>query len=242
MKASSKFVRTLVSGMLLIAAASVAGAASFISETSSFFTPSYRGGSNSTYFGWRADTIGISGTTINGTPSINPAALSGTSFLTQAGSNDIVSSTNNIYSSVNGVNNAQLSLHIPTSGTVGSAGFTTIIVQTAGFGGFGFALDTFGFGAIAGVTPTFEYGINAAGAGQGWVKWEIPGNEAVYDVAITGYNAGAGVLSVTDLVVDTWYSPTSFATDSVAAVPEPSIALLGVAGLGVFALRRRRNA
>lgn len=223
----------------LICTVSTAGAASVISQSPGLFTPSFRSDANTTYYGWGTGTLGVGGNTVNGTPSINPAALSGNSFLVQATTTDIVASSNNIYSSVAGVNNAQVSLNIATLGTVGSAGFTTIIVQGFGAAGFGFALDTFTFGAINGISPTYEYGINAAGAGQFWAKWEIPGNQASYNVAVNGYSAGAGVLSVTNMIVDTTYSTASYAVDSASAVPEPSMAILGLSGLGLLAHRRR---
>lgn len=252
MMTSARFSRPFFQ-LPLIAAALAAGtahlsAAFVIGESTGMFTPSFRSGSNTTYFGWSlgswdgnpADAPGEADV-INGTPSINPDGLAGTSFLTQSGATDIVSSSNNIYSSVGAVNSAGLSLNIPTSGTVGVAGFTTIIIQGLGFSGFGMALDAFAFGDINGVSPTYLYASNAVAGSQGqwWAKWEIPGNQASYTVNIVGHDAGVGVLSVTDMIVDTQYSTTGYAAD-FAVVPEASTSLLGLAAIGLGVLRRRR--
>lgn len=225
---------------LMLCSSSVASAAFVLSEATGFFVPSFRGDTNTTYFGWSSGTIGVGTNLVNGVPSINPDNLAGSSFLVQEGSNDIVSGSNNIYSGITNVNNARVTLTIPTSGSVGSSGYTTIIIQGFGFGGFGFPLDAFYFGDIAGVAPTYVYGETAASGnpGQWFAKWEIPGNAASYSVAITGYDAGAGVLSVTDMIVDTQYSTTGFAADT-AVVPEPSVLLTLLPG-GLLVLRRRR--
>lgn len=236
------FIRAAVLPAVLFCSTALTEAAFVLSEANGFFVPSFRDGENTTYFGWSAGTIGIGGTTVNGTPSINPDQLAGNSFLVQAGSNDIISGSNNVYNSVGGVNTAQLTLNIPTSGVVGVAGYTTIIIQGFGFGGFGFPLDAFGFGNIDGISPAYEYGATAAAGepGQWWAKWEIPGNAASYSVDITGYDAGAGVLSVTNMIIDTQYSATGFAPDS-AVVPEPSVLMSLCAG-GLLVLRRQRVA
>ena len=237
------FVRSFSAAALSLAASVASVSAAFVIDSATdFFEPSFRGGTTSTYFGWSTETIGVGGNTVNGTPSINPAALTGSSFLAQAGTNDVISGTNNVYSSVAGINSAQITLTIPTAGVVGVDGFTTIIIQGTGFGGFGFPLDAFTFGTIDGISATYLYAANSAAGnpGQWWAKWEVPGNEENYSVDVLGYDAGAGVLSVTGMVVDTYYSETAFAPD-VAVVPEPSSALLGISALGSLVFMRRRN-
>ena len=155
----------LLPALAAILAGSQASAAFVIAETNGLFDPSFRGAANTTYFGWANGTWdGNADSTppdpvipdvISGTPSINPGSLAGSSFLTQSGTNDVVSGSNNIYSSVAGITAAGLQLIIPTSGVVGSAGFTTIIIQGVGLNGAGFGgtsgLDGFGFGAIKGL-------------------------------------------------------------------------------------------
>ena len=241
----------LLPALAAVLSATSADAAFVIAETSSLFTPSFRGGANSTYFGWEygswdgnADAVPPEEPIpdiINGTPSINPGSGG---QITQAATADIVSGSNNIYSSVGQVGTLGLQLTIPTSGTVGATGFTTIIIQGYGLNGGMFgadALDGFGFGAIEGIMPEYLIAANASSQGQWWAKWELPGNAASYTVDILGAQVGDSplVVSVTDLTVDTWFSESGFAPD-IAAVPEPSALLLSFAGVGLV-LRRRRN-
>lgn len=242
----------LLPALAAVLAGSSANAAFVIADASNLFTPSFRGEANSSYFGWaygtwdgNEDAIAPDppiADTLNGTPSINPGSGG---LLTQAVAADIISGSNNVYSSVGQVNSLGLQLAIPTSGVVGSTGYTTIIIQGFGLNGAMFeasALDGFGFGAINGIMPEYLIAGNAANKGQWWAKWVLPGNEASYTVDIVGAQVGASplVVSVTDMSVDTWFSEDSFAPD-LAIVPEPSALLLSFAGMGL-ALRRRRNA
>ena len=211
--------------------------------------PSFRGAANTTYFGWSNGTWDgnppvnpgdpdFTPDVINGTPSINPGSLAAP-LLAQNNAADIVSSSNNVYT---GPANVNLTLTIPTVGTV-SSGFTTIIVQGNGLGGFGGATDLFTFGTIEGVEPTYVYGANGDNQeAQFWAKWELPGNAASYNVQVSGSTFGAGVLSISDMTVDSLWSPNGYAPDVVAAVPEPtSFALVGAALTSATALVRRRR-
>jgi hypothetical protein len=241
---------SLLPALAALMAGSNASAAFIIAESTSLFTPSFRGGSDTTYFGWsngtwdgNADAVLPDppiADVINGTPSINPGSGG---LLTQAVIADIVSGSNNLYSSVGQINGLGLQLTIPSSGTIGLGGYTTIIIQGFGLNGAMFgatALDGFGFGAINGIMPEYLIAGNASSKGQWWAKWELPGNAASYTVDITGSQVGAEplVVSLTDMTVDTSFSESGFAPD-IAAVPEPSALLLSFAGLGL-ALRRRR--
>jgi hypothetical protein len=242
----------LLPALAAVLAGNSANAAFVIAETTGLFTPSFRGEANSTYFGWangtwdgNADAVAPDPPIpdiINGTPSINPASGG---QLTQAVAADIISGSNNVYSSVSQIDSLGLQLTIPTSGVVGSAGYTTIIIQGFGLNGAMFgasALDGFGFGTIDGIMPEYLIAGNAASKGQWWAKWVLPGNAASYTVDLFGAQVGDSplVVSVTDMTVDTWFSEDSFSPD-FAVVPEPSALLLSFAGVG-FALRRRRNA
>lgn len=235
---------------------SFASGAFVINEATSLFTPSFRGEENTTYFGWSSvpnglggftGSLGVGGNLPNGTPSINPDSLAGNSFFVQNGTGDVFASSNNVYSGVSGINNAQLVLNIPTEGTIGSDGYTTIIIQGYGQGFY----DTITFGAINGIDPEYLYGQTAApfahsngtltgSTGLFWAKWEIPGNQSSYQVDIYGYSNGIGVVSVSDLIVDTLYSTTGFAADT-SVVPEPS-SLLSLCAGGLLLFRRSRRA
>ncbi|WP_367874542.1 PEP-CTERM sorting domain-containing protein [Luteolibacter sp. Populi] len=233
---------------------SSASAAYVINDGTGLFAPSFRGTGNTTHFGWESGTwdgnpppaVGEpdpSPDIINGIPSINPGGLPATSYLTQGSSVDIVSGSNNIYSDVGTISAAGLQLVIPTSGTIGLNGFTTIIIQGSGLSGtmFGFdgALDGFGFGTINGVEAEYVIARNAAGSGQWWAKWSLAGNAASYTVDVFGQEGspGGSVLSVTNMQIDTLFSQTGFALDS--AVPEPSSLLLSLLGVGMLIRRRR---
>ena len=175
---------------------------------------------------------------INGTPSINPGSLAGP-LLAQNTAADVVSSSNNVYT---GPANVNLTLTVPTAGTPGT-GFTTIIVQGNGLAGFGGITDLFTFGTIEGVAATYVHGANADNQeAQFWAKWELPGNAASYSVNVGGSTFGAGVLSISDMTVDALWSPSGYAPDAVAAVPEPtSFALVGAALTAATVLVRRRR-
>lgn len=237
--------------LFLTAIAVCVGAASaranVIATATGPFTPSFRGAANTTYFGWNYGSwdgnvdaaAGESAIpdTLNGVPPINPGLLAGP-LLVQNNSSDIVSGSNNVYT---GPANLDLTLTVPTGGTPGS-GYTTIIVQGNSLGGFGGMLDTAAFGTIEGVAPTYVHGANVDDETQFWAKWELPGNASSYSIPVSGSTFGAGVASLSDLTVDTLWSPSGFAADTAAAVPEPaSIALVGAALTFATALVRRRR-
>jgi hypothetical protein len=224
-----------------------AAATYVIYEGSGIYTPEFRGQSGSTHFGWSNGTWDGNpdpgADTLNGTPPINPDSLAGAS-ITQTSTTDIVSGSNNIYSSIPAINAAGLQLHVPTAGLGGSTGFTTIIIQGLGLSGAMFgaggALDGFGFGPINGVEADYVITINDLGQTQWWAKFELEGSQTVYDIDIVGAPGypGGSVVSVTDLQVDTYFSETGYSSD-LAIVPEPSALLLSLAAAGLL-LRRRR--
>lgn len=237
-------IRLFLTALAVCIGASSAQANVIVTATGPF-TPSFRGAASTTYFGWNNgswdgnDDVATTVDTLNGFPSINPGSLAGP-LLVQTSAADIVSGSNNVYTSPA---NLKMMLSIPTAGTPGT-GFTTIIVQgnSLAGGGFGGLLDTAKFGTIEGVAPTYVYGGNASTETQFWAKWELPGNSASYSVDITGTTTELGVASLSDMVVDTQWSPNGYAIDTAAAVPEPtSFALVGAALTFATALVRRRR-
>jgi len=240
---NTKCITTLAASIGLFAGTAVQATVHDLSTATGPLAPDFRGNANTTYFGWETGTwdgnADPGADTLNPTPSINPA--SGAS-ITQNNSIDIVSGSNNIYT---GPSSIDLSLVIPTDGTPGT-GFTTIIAQGVGLTGFGGQMAGFSFGDIAGVSPEYvitsaaESG-NADGETQFWAKWQIPGNQSSYTVAVGSSGPAIIVpgypISITDLVVDTVWSPDGYAIDT--AVPEP--ASLGLAALGMTMLARRRR-
>lgn len=226
------FCLTLVGAL----AANIASAQFVINSSSGLFDPSFRGAANTTWFGWGSGKFdGLTNNELidNPAPSFGTTTL-GVSF-TQSTAFDILSSGNNIYTA--GAPATDLLLTIPTSGTPGS-GFTTLIIQgKTAFGSFGIAP---AFADIAGVSATFELGMNAglpAPSGQFWAKYEIAGNLSSYDLAIT--LAENSNTSIAELEVDTFWSATGFSTD-VAVVPEPTaLALLGLGSFAGLVLKKR---
>ena len=222
----------------LMCAASVPAFAQFnISTGTGLFDPTFRGSANTTWFGWGPgsfDGLTNDETIDNPAPTIGTLTV-GLSFTQSPTGNDILAGSDNIYSSTAGA--TDLLFDIPTLGTVGF-GYTTIIVQgRTAFGGYGVEPS---FGDIAGVSPSVTFDLNANGAGQFWVRYEITGNAASYDLAVG--LAASSFTSIAELEFDTVWSADGFALDSVTPVPEPgAMSLLGLGALA-FGLIRRRNA
>jgi hypothetical protein len=233
------FQKEFVIGLMAIVVGAIslpATAATFeIESASGLFTPSFRGGANSTWFGWAPNTFdGAPNDELINSPAPTIGTAAGT--LVQNNSDDVLSGSNNIYS---GIGVLDLTVTAPTAGTLGQ-GFTTIIVQGRTlFGGFG--VDPV-FGDISGVSPTYVQAINSASPspqGQFWVKYEIPGNLTSYDINIGA--AANSHISLGELVVDTFWSADAYAPD-LAAVPEPnSIVVLALGSLFVPLVKRWRS-
>lgn len=235
---------------LALAAALTLPVSGFVISTSpGLFVPGFRDAGDAdagqtTAFGW-----GLTGGRFDGSteddnidsPEVNfsPGGLNGTLVQVPANTEgdgsaaDILASSNNIYSNPGG---ALLNLEVPINGPVG-AGFTTIIIQgRTAFGGYPDEIFD-SFTSVGGVSPQFAQGLNAAGQGQFWAKYEIPGNTGTYTVPID-LPVGSSI-SITELTIDTQFSTTGFAPD-FAVVPEPATAGLVLAAAGL-ALRRRRQ-
>ena len=213
-----------------------------ISTSPGLFTPGFRDTTspfddiNTTFFGWASGTFdgGVDNELMqNPAPTLGVGGLDGA--LDQVGTDDILSGSNNVYTG--GFPSATLSLQIPTNGTVGS-GFTTIILQGRTIFG-GYAIDEpFAFPALGGDTPDVVVGLNSAGQGQFWAKYEITGNAASYNL---NFDLLGTAVSVAQLTVDTQWSGSGFSPDTAQAVPEPSTLLAAAAGMGMLGMIRRRR-
>lgn len=225
---------------LIFTAAGMARAQFVINSATDLFVPSFRQdgtGANETYFGWGPGTFdgGANNELMESpAPTINPTAGA---TLDQNNTADILSASNNVFSSVS--SNVDMTMNIPTNGTPGT-GFTTIIIQGRGLAGSGVTNHVL-FGQIAGVSADFVVSGNGASPifTQWWAKYQIPGNLASYSVNITGA-PGAGntfPISMSGLIVDTSWSASVFAADT-ASVPEPA-SLSMLAGGAIWSLSRR---
>lgn len=220
----------------------------FIDSSTGLFAPSFRDLTdadlgNTTFYGWSQGSFdgGVDNELMeNPVPSLSLGGLNGT--LNQLSTVDILAGGNYIFVGVNG-RTETLTMQIPTVGSPGLFGFTTIIIQGRTLISnppSDMIVNFPSFGEINGISPTFVIGTTFENRGQWWAKYEIPGNEALYDLSVGVKNVGGqGVLlSITDLTVDTQYSTTGYAPDT-AVVPEP--ASIGLLGLGGIALARRRR-
>jgi hypothetical protein len=220
--------------LCLVALGSAASGAPFeINSSAGLFAPSFRGGSNTTWFGWGPGTFdGAPNDELIDSPAPNLGTTTAGVSFGQLDANDYLSGSNNIYSGGFSLN---LVIGVPTAGTPGS-GFTTIIVQGRTiFGGYptGDYGNDLTFGPVSGVNPTYVQGTNMAAQGQFFAKYEIPGNAASYTVNIP---ASASPVSIAELQVDTQWSAAGFAGDS-AIIPEPATILL--MAIGLIPLARR---
>lgn len=259
--AAMKLSSLVVCGLLAAALQAAPLHAQFVIETSTgLFTPSFRGDANTTWFGWGngtffGDPIPPSSTRIlnNIAPTLGTVGLAeGVQFFQNDRFDDpfvgIGSSSGNIYKGGAGPFSKpaiDLTMVIPTDGVVGT-GFTTIIIQGTSLtsGSFGaaeaFLINQPIFQNIGAVSPFFLMATSDDNRAQFWAEYKLPGNAAEYTVTISfPETINSEPLSIAGMTVDSYWSSTGFAMDTVQAVPEPGSVLLLAVGAGLLALRRR---
>lgn len=216
---------------LTLSTAAVATAAPFdIFTATGLFEPSFRGAANTTYTGWDTWDGDIDGVINDSTPDVG---TDGGSFVTTNGEPHRSGSAN--YYAFGGSVAEDITFTAPG---VGPDGYTTVIVQALTlFGGWSNELT---FGPIDGVSPTLEVlkldGTNAAGAGQLFVKYEIPGAVTTPTFSLS---AAPGHTSFGLVTVDAAWSLDGFAADTAIHTPEPTSAVIALVGFAGAMLRRR---
>jgi hypothetical protein len=251
---------TLLSLGLLVGAASAATAQNVIQSAGSLFVPSFRGEENSTWFGWGEGSFfttpaaGSRRRLDNPAPTVGNIGLAdGVQFYqlnwTDTAAEVIGSGSNNLYKGGLGAGTkpeVSLTLSAPTLGQPGS-GFTTIIIQGTSLSSGtmgpadGFLINQPSFGSINGVAPEFLMGATFDSRAQFWVKYELTGNQSVYDIPIyLPPTENSAPVNIAGLTVDTYWSATGFASD-FAVIPESSTWLLIGLGMGVLLITLRKK-
>jgi hypothetical protein len=181
--------------------------------------PSTRGQSNTTYFGWDKFDIPAAGTDQwldDSTPDmfLEGQPVTGARFLTTNQQKHWASSQN-FYAGATPTAAVAERVTVPTNGTPGETGTTTIIAQlVSGSGNFA---STWTFSPIEGQTPVVLHAMNGDNKGQVWVKWVVPGNKATYDFTI-------GAVSSTHMGFDKIEVDTSW---SATSAPHPDTVVSG---------------
>jgi hypothetical protein len=199
----------------LLSAARVASSTEFtLDQVTTVVTPITQGSANTTFFGW--DVFDATNPIDDSTPDLGTTSV-GVNFKTLNNENHR-SGSGNIYIDTNETLSEQIT--VATIGTVGTTGTTTIIAQfVTAFGDF--PNSPISMSAINGVLPTVVRGVNAAGKGQVWAKWVLPGNAASYVFTINGLNT-AHAFSIDRIVVDTHWSNSTPQPDTMVAKSPPT--------------------
>ena len=257
------FRKFILVPLLLVAILPAARAIIYdISEESGLVAPAFRGGPNTTFFGWSegqffGQPVPPSSSRILDNPATSFGSVGagdGVGFYQndRAASPFVLigSGSGNIYTGSGAIGKqAAATLEVPAAPGALASGFTTIVIQgrtttAGGFSTLDLLLSNYPvFSSINGISPDFVIAGNAANQGQWWVQYNLPGSASGYTVGLT-FPGGTGTtpVSVAGLSVDTYWSASGYA--DVGAVPEPSaFALLLAAATGavLFRLYRRRS-
>jgi hypothetical protein len=222
---------SLLLSVLALSLVSASAATYVISEQPGLIAPSTRGASNTTHYGW--DTFNEPAdraVPINDNSPDLGTAVAGALFRTTNGEDHVLGSGN--FYLFAGTPAEEVTA--VSAGVLGT-GFTSVILQ--GVTAFDPFPGAWTFDSVGGVTPTVVQGVNGAGFGQFWVKYDFPGNEANY---VIPFNAGGPHYSIDRFTVDTVWNAGGFSPDFAMAVPEPAAAAGGLLALGALFFRRRR--
>jgi hypothetical protein len=218
-----------------------------LSTASELIAPSFRGESGTTWFGWNegqffGQPVPSSASRILN----NPATSNGTIGLTgvELYQNDrdsgtfvmIGSSSGNIYTGSGPVGKQAAATLVAPLASGGPDGFTTIVIQgrTTAAGGPSSIQTLLGnypvFSDINGTAAQFTISANTSNQAQWWAQYNLPGYAANQTIGMV-FNGGNGTfpISIAQMTVDTFWSPTGYA--NVSAVPEPGVFGLALCGL-----------
>ncbi|MCX6855947.1 MAG: putative Ig domain-containing protein, partial [Verrucomicrobia bacterium] len=187
--------------------------ARILNQSNDLFSISARGAEGSTFFGWdtfnapEVRTLPIQ----DSTPDLGTTVV-GANFQTTNAEDHVIENGNFFFTT----GSLAEQITVPTNGTVGTAGFTSIILQIAAIPGSGTLPGVITLNSIGGVSPKVVQALNSAGDGQLWAQWQLPGNQASYVITMTAAENQAG-FGFDKVVVDTFFSDTEFLPDSAAA-------------------------
>jgi hypothetical protein len=182
-----------------------------LDQQTDLITPTTRSGANTAWFGWNTFSDasgGVTGPIFDETPDIGTTTM-GVRFETTNGEDHISDMSGNLYT---GTGTLAEKVTVATGQATGVSGTTTIIAQAiTSSGGFPGPLT---FGHIGSAVPQVLQTTNAAGRGQIWVKWVIPGREPMYEFTISAPPA-AQHINFDRFVVDTQWLSSGMHPDSV---------------------------
>ncbi len=184
-----------------------------LNQSAGIFVISARGAEGSTYLGWDTfnDALDRSAQINDSTPDIGTTVV-GANFQTTNAEDHVIENGDLSFTS----GSLAEQIIVPTDGTVGADGFTTIVLQLAAIPGSGAFPGAITLNSLNGVSPIIVQALNSAGDGQLWAKWQLPGNQASYTIAITGAENQAN-FGFDKVVADSHFSVTEYLPDSVAA-------------------------
>jgi Putative Ig domain/Ig-like domain CHU_C associated len=184
-----------------------------MSQSAGLFSISTRGTQGSTYFGWDTfnDALDRAMPINDTTPDIGTTTV-GTNFQTTNTEDHVIDNGDFFFSA----GSLAEQITVPTDGTVGTEGFTSLILQISAIPGSGPFPAAIALNSLNDVTPTVVQAVNSAGDGQLWAKWDLPGNQASYTISLSAV-ANQANFGFDKVIVDSHFSTTAYLPDSAAA-------------------------